>query len=86
VTPGRGGPFTIPLSMRPGAIWRDHVPRRRAFERAHPDVTILPPDDRSSRWLALIDEDTVPGDNRSMAITRYELADLLDALDDLFPP
>jgi len=80
--------WRIPLAMRPGAAtaWADAVPRWKRFQKAHPDVTILPPAAGGYRWLALIDDFLEAGKRWSITVTRYELADLLDALEKLFPP
>jgi hypothetical protein len=53
---------------------QDQVPRRIAFERAHPEVTIkyLPP-----AWQAII-----PRPDGEDVINRYDLRRLLDALEE----
>jgi len=53
----------------------DQVPRRRAFETAHPGITISPPRSRNGRW-------TARQDNQVIARER-ELKDLLDELEGL---
>ena len=60
--------------MRPGATWRDAVPRWRAFERAHPDVNITS-GGAPGYWQA-----AVPEEGSVRYLTRYELSDLLDVL------
>ena len=58
--------------------WQDQVPRRQAFEQAHPEVTITPPGGPRIRWEAVIpDRDPVK---------RFHLSDLLDALEALLGP
>ena len=59
-----------------------------AFRRAHPapGVMVLRPSTPEVPWQAVIAQDTVPGDGRTMIITRLELHDLLDALEELFAP
>lgn len=53
----------------------DQVPRRLAYERAHPNtrITYLGP-----YWQAVI-----PEDNGETVITRYELRGLLDKLESM---
>ncbi len=59
----------------------DQVPRRQAFEREHPDVTITPPDSASpgsyGQWAAWQDGKVVA--------SAYELKDLLDQLEEHQP-
>jgi hypothetical protein len=64
----------IPLAMR-SPVWVDQVPRREEFQRKHPEVTITPPGRTAGAlWRALV---------QNREITRYELKDLLDALEEL---
>ena len=74
----------VPLSMRPGATWRDQVPRRAAFERAHPEVTITSGGDplRAPDWC----QARIPDGDTVEYVTKYELSDLLDVLEERFPP
>jgi hypothetical protein len=51
----------------------DQVPRRGAYEAAHPDVTIT----RHDGWWQAV----IPEDAGETVITRYELKDLLDRLE-----
>ena len=67
----------IPLNMR-GTPWRDQVPRQQAFEQAHPEVRITY---LSTVWQALI-----PRPAGEDIITRRELSDLLDELEERFAP
>lgn len=60
----------------------DQVLRREAFHKDYPSVTILSPRALGgSEWLASWEEE-----NGSMTITRSELRDILDILDQRFPP
>jgi hypothetical protein len=69
----------VPLNMR-GTPWQDQVPRREAFEAAHPEVVITPPGRTAGAlWRAV-----VPGQHSNDMFLRYELCDLLDALEALF--
>jgi hypothetical protein len=67
----------VPMLMR-SATWQDQVPRRQAFEAAHPEVDIS---FLSTAWQAVI-----PLPDGEHVVVRYELADLLDALDERFAP
>lgn len=71
----------IPLNMR-GQPWSDQVPRLTAFRAAHPEVTITNagnPLAPAGWWQAAIED----GDAVEY-ITRFELSDLLDVLEERF--
>lgn len=68
------------MSMRPGAAWQDQVPRRQAFQEAHPEVTIM--SGGSGAWWQAV----IPRRDGEYVTTRYELADLLDVLEALLGP
>jgi hypothetical protein len=74
----------VPLGLR-GRRHPDQVPRLDAFKQAHPEVTVTPPPEPlrlgpRGRWTAAIpDADAVEH------VTRWELADLLDVLEERFP-
>jgi hypothetical protein len=57
----------------------DQVLRLKAFQDANPDVVIAPPDRFRTRWAAEWNDD-----HGSTIITRYELVQLLDALEERF--
>jgi hypothetical protein len=78
---GPYGESRIPMAMRPGSAWQDQVPRREAFEQAHPEVTIAA-GGSADWWQARIDRE----DGGEEYVTRYELSDLLDRLEALFAP
>jgi hypothetical protein len=59
--------------MAGGPEYADQVPRRQAYEAAHPEVEILY---RGPYWKAVVREDA-----GETIITRYELRDLLDKLE-----
>jgi hypothetical protein len=65
---------------------RDAVERRQRFEGAHPEVTISVPGTRSGWWIAAIPPGSVPGDPERAKVTAWQLADLMDALDRIWPP
>ena len=71
----------VPLNMR-GQPWRDQVPRRQAFEEAHPEVTITAGGSPGAWWQAAIDA----GGGEVEYLTRFELSDLLDVLEARFAP
>ena len=64
----------------------DAVERRRLFERAHPEVTIVPPATTSDRWRAIVPLGVVPGHPDTTTIGSYGLAGLMDQLDEIYPP
>jgi len=61
------------VSGKPGYV--DQVPRRQAYEAAHPGVEITY---RGPYWKAVLREDA-----GETVITRYDLKDLLDKLEAL---
>jgi len=64
----------------------DAVKRRQLFEKAHPDVTIVPPATTSDRWRAIVPLGSVPGQPDTTTIGSYGLAGLMDQLDEIWPP
>jgi hypothetical protein len=64
-----------PVRALPGGFEADQVPRLLAFRERHPDVTIT----LSGFWRAII-----PAENGETVVTRYELRDVLNKLDELF--
>jgi hypothetical protein len=65
----------IPVAKaEPGYV--DQVPRRQAYEAAHPNVEILY---RGPYWKAIIHEDT-----GQATVTRVDLRKLLDTLEALY--
>lgn len=64
--------------MREGAEYVDQVPRRLAYEAAHPEVKITY---NGPYWKAVI-----PEDQGETVITRYDLRQLLDKLESLEQP
>ena len=56
----------------------DQVPRRQAYEAAHPGVEIT---FHGPYWRAVVHED-----NGETTVVRYELRDLLDDLEKMHPP
>jgi hypothetical protein len=59
--------------LRPVPGQPDDIERRRAFEAAHPDITISPPETHASLWKAWR--------GGKILATGYHLGDLLDSLD-----
>jgi hypothetical protein len=64
---------------------RDAVERRQRFEAAHPEVTITVPGTRSGWWIAAVPAGSVP-DDPERKVTAWQLADLMDALEQIWPP
>jgi hypothetical protein len=73
-------PFTV-VSGQPGA-----VSRRILFERAHPEVAILPPAGLSDRWRAIVPLGKIPGHPDVTTIGSYGLGGLMDQLDECYLP
>jgi hypothetical protein len=61
----------------------DSVIRRRRFEEAHPEAAILPP--CAGRWRAVIPAGLIPGDRTRTTLGAWDLADLMDQLDAIYP-
>jgi len=61
----------------------DAVVRRRRFEQAHPEAVILPP--AAGRWRAVVPPGLIPGDDTSTTLGSWDLADLMDQLDEIYP-
>ena len=71
----------------PGTTARpDALTRRRAFEAAHPEVTIVPPTVAWERWRAIVPAGKIPADPTATTLGSYALAGLMDQLDELYPP
>jgi hypothetical protein len=69
-----------PHSITDDGGYVDQVKRRERFQRHNPSVTILSPRQLGGRkWVASWDEET-----GSTTITRFELRDVLDVLEDRF--
>lgn len=61
--------------------WADQVLRLNEFKKRWPVVTICPPASYNGRWVA-----EWPEENGSSTVTRYELGELLDVLQERFEP
>ena len=61
----------------------DSVVRRRRFEEAHPEAVILPP--CAGRWRAVIPAGLIPGDGTRTTLGAWDLTDLMDQLDAIYP-
>jgi hypothetical protein len=61
----------------------DAVVRQRRFEEAHPETVILPPS--AGRWRAVVPAGLIPGDGTRTTIGAWDLADLMDQLDAIYP-
>ncbi len=62
------------------------VARRVLFERAHPEVSILPPVGLSDRWRAIVPLGKIPGRPGETTLGSYGLGGLMDQLDECYPP
>ena len=60
------------------------VVRRRGFEQAHPEAVILPP--CAGRWRAVVPPGLIPGDGTRTTLGAWDLGELMDQLDALYPP
>jgi hypothetical protein len=61
----------------------DSVIRRRRFEAAHPEAVILPP--CAGRWRVVVPAGLIPGDGTRTTLGAWDLADLMDLLDAIYP-
>jgi len=62
------------------------VARKILFERAHPEVAILPPVGLNDRWRAIVPLGKIPGRPDETTIGSYGLGGLMDQLDECYPP
>jgi hypothetical protein len=63
----------------------DTVRRLNVFTEEHPEVNVLPPESPRGRWRAEIRPGTVPGDDREMIVTEWDLGKFVGKLEALFP-
>ncbi len=66
-----------------GSVVQDCVLRRRWFEAAQTDVTIVTPARPDDRWRAILPLDVLPDDGTT--IGARSLCELMDKLDALYP-
>jgi hypothetical protein len=59
------------------------VIRRQRFEHEHPEAVILPPS--AGRWRAVVPAGLIPGDGTRTTLGAWDLCDLLNQLDQLYP-
>jgi hypothetical protein len=64
----------------------DAVERRHLFERAYPEVSFVPPATVNDRWRAIVPLGKIPGHPDETTIGSYELAGLMNQLDEIYPP
>jgi len=64
----------------------DCVERRQRFEAEHPDVTITTPPTLRDLWRAVVPAGHAAGRDLGMQVTAWSLCDLMDKLDDIYPP
>ena len=70
-------------SLTRGDVPEDCVERRRRFEAAQTDVTIVTPARPCDRWRAILPLGVLPDDGTT--IGARSLCDLMDKLDALYP-
>jgi hypothetical protein len=61
----------------------DPVLRRQRFEQAHPAAVILAPS--AGRWRAIVPPGLIPGDGTRTTLGAWNLGDLMDQLDAIYP-
>jgi len=63
---------------------QDQVPRLERFRTAHPEAVILPP--TAGRWRAVVPPGLIPGDGTRTTLGSWDLAGLMDQLEEIWPP
>ena len=58
--------------------------RRKLFEHAHPDVAIVPPGTMNDPWRAIVRAGTIPGNPTATTLSSWQLAGLMDQLDEIY--
>jgi hypothetical protein len=71
------------LRLVSGSAPEDPVIRRQRFEQTHPETVILPPS--AGRWRAVVPAGLIPGDDTRTTLGAWDLCDLMDQLDQLYP-
>ena len=74
----------LPGPLPRGPVIQDCVERRRQFEAGQPAVTIVTPGRPGDRWRAVLPLGVLPDDGTT--IGAQSLCDLMDRLDQLYPP
>ena len=64
----------------------DSFARRRRFEAAHPEVTIVVPGTPTGRWRAVVPPGMIPGDRTRTTLGAWNLEELMDQLEEIWPP
>ncbi len=64
----------------------DCVERRARFEAEHPDVPIVTPPTLRDLWRATVPAGQAADHDLGMQVTAWSLCDLMDKLDDIYPP
>ncbi len=64
----------------------DPIERRRLFEQAHPEVTIVPPGTLNDPWRAILRPGTILYDPTATTLSSWQLSGLMDQLEDILPP
>ena len=71
------------LRLINGSALEDPVVRRQRFEQEHPEAVILPP--AAARWRAVVPAGLIPGDGTRTTLGAWDLCDLMNQLDALYP-
>ena len=61
----------------------DPMLRRKRFEQAHPEAVILAPS--AGRWRVVVPAGLIPGDGTRTTLGAWNLGDLMDQLDAIYP-
>jgi hypothetical protein len=72
--------------MRLADATEDCVERRQRFEAGHPDVAITAPPTLRDLWRVTVPAGQAAGRDLAMQVTAWSLCDLMDKLDDIYPP
>lgn len=76
-----GRPHLAVVGGKPGS-----VERRKIFEHAHPEVTIVPPGTMNDPWRAIVRPGDIPRDPAATTVSSWQLAGPMDQLDEFYPP
>ena len=72
--------------QRPAGDTDDCVERRARFEAEHPETVIVTPPTLRDLWRATVPAGQAAGRDIGMQVTAWSLCDLMDKLDDIYPP
>lgn len=72
--------------LRPAGDTDDCVERRARFEAEHPEAKIVTPPTLRDLWRATVPAGQIAGSAISATVTAWSLCDLMDKLEDIYPP